>query len=76
MRRDFHSGARLGLAHDPSDAPEVYRRADEILVLDDGQVVARGDLRTLLAESPLFREVWRESLHASGETAVEAPRGR
>lgn len=49
---------------------EAYRRADEILVLDAGRVVARGDLQTLLADSPLFREVWRETQHASGATAA------
>ncbi len=54
---------------------EAYRRADEILLLDDGRVVARGDLRTLLADSPLFREVWHETLQASGEPAADEPRG-
>jgi ABC-type multidrug transport system fused ATPase/permease subunit len=49
---------------------EAYRRADEILLLDEGRVVARGDLRTLLAESALFREVWRETLHATGEPSA------
>jgi ATP-binding cassette, subfamily B, bacterial len=43
---------------------EAYRRADQILLLDQGRVAARGDLRTLLHESALFREVWRETVRA------------
>ena len=30
---------------------------------------------TLLADSPLFREVWHETLQASGEPAADEPRG-
>lgn len=33
-------------------------RADEVLVLDGGRVVARGTATELLASSPLFRELW------------------
>ncbi len=46
---------------------EAYRRADQILVMDGGRIVARGDLRTLLAESPLFHEIWSETVRASGQ---------
>lgn len=60
--RLFASGRHTCLA--VSHRLEAYRRADEILLLDDGRIAARGDLRTLLRESPLFREVWRETMHA------------
>jgi len=53
---------------------EAYRRADQILVLEGGRIAARGDLRTLLKDSPLFHEIWTETLkaHAHGEEAVES----
>jgi ABC-type multidrug transport system fused ATPase/permease subunit len=53
---------------------EAYRRADQILVLEGGRIAARGDLRTLLKDSPLFHEIWTETLkaHAHGEE-VGAP---
>ena len=44
---------------------EAYRHAHEILLLDDGRVAARGNLRELLRDSPLFREVWHETSHAA-----------
>ncbi|MFI4973412.1 MAG: ATP-binding cassette domain-containing protein [Caulobacterales bacterium] len=37
---------------------EAFRRASEIIVMDDGRVVARGTLQTLLHESSLFAEIW------------------
>jgi ATP-binding cassette subfamily B multidrug efflux pump len=36
--------------------------ADKILVLDDGQVAAAGDHRTLLATSPIYREIYASQL--------------
>lgn len=36
--------------------------ADKILVLDDGQIAAAGDHRTLLATSPLYREIYASQL--------------
>ena len=50
-------------------APEV------ILVVEGGRIAARGDLRTLLKDSPLFHEIWTETLkaHAHGEEAVALP---
>lgn len=36
--------------------------ADKILVLDDGAVAAVGDHRTLLASSPLYREIYASQL--------------
>jgi ABC-type multidrug transport system fused ATPase/permease subunit len=44
---------------------EAYRRANEIIVLDAGQVVARGSLRDLLRDSAIFREIWHEQTHAT-----------
>jgi ABC-type multidrug transport system fused ATPase/permease subunit len=54
---------------------EAYRRADQILVVEGGRIAARGDLRTLLKDSPLFHEIWTETLkaHAHGEEAVALP---
>ncbi len=36
--------------------------ADKILVLDDGQIVAEGTHRQLLAESPVYREIYNSQL--------------
>lgn len=36
--------------------------ADKILVLDDGQIAAIGDHRTLLATSPIYREIYASQL--------------
>jgi ATP-binding cassette subfamily B protein len=61
--RLFASGQHSCLA--VSHRLEAYRHATEILVLDDGRVAARGTLRELLRESPLFREIWHEGAHAA-----------
>ncbi len=61
--RLFASGQHTCLA--VSHRLEAYRRANEIIVLDGGRIGARGTLRDLLAESPLFREIWHEQAHAS-----------
>ena len=45
--------------------------ADKILVLDDGQVAAAGDHRTLLASSPIYREIYASQLEPD-----LLPRGR
>jgi ABC-type multidrug transport system fused ATPase/permease subunit len=39
---------------------EALRRAGEILVLDEGRVVARGDAAALLAGCALFQRIWGE----------------
>ncbi|HEX3917972.1 MAG TPA: ABC transporter ATP-binding protein [Caulobacteraceae bacterium] len=39
---------------------EALRRADEILVLDEGRVVARGDAAALLVGCALFQRIWGE----------------
>lgn len=36
----------------------ALQRADQILVLDEGRVVAQGSLDSLLPTSPLFRQLW------------------
>jgi ABC-type multidrug transport system fused ATPase/permease subunit len=62
--RLFQSGEHTCLA--VSHRLEAYRHAHEILLLDDGRIAARGNLRELLRDSALFREVWHETAHASG----------
>ena len=66
-RRLFESGEHTVLA--VSHRLEAYRHAHEILLLDQGQIVARGALRDLLRDSPVFREVWHETVHASAAHA-------
>jgi ATP-binding cassette subfamily B protein len=58
-RRLMARGARTCLA--VSHRREALRRADEIVVLEDGVVAARGDAESLLAKSALFRRIWGES---------------
>jgi ATP-binding cassette subfamily B protein len=41
------------------------RRADKIVVLDDGMVAAEGTHDSLLESSPIYREIW-ESQASSG----------
>ncbi len=62
-KRLFESGEQTVLA--VSHRLEAYRHAHEILLLEQGQIVARGSLRDLLRDSPIFREVWQETVHAS-----------
>jgi ATP-binding cassette subfamily B protein len=62
-QRLFESGEQTVLA--VSHRLEAYRHAHEILLLEQGQIVARGNLRDLLRDSPVFREVWHETVHAS-----------
>jgi ABC-type multidrug transport system fused ATPase/permease subunit len=41
----------------------TVRRADQILLLDGGHIVARGSHEQLLQQSPRYREVYRYQLH-------------
>ncbi|MBN2548545.1 MAG: ABC transporter ATP-binding protein [Anaerolineales bacterium] len=43
-------------------------KADKILVLDDGQIAAQGDHQSLLAASPIYREIYESQL-GGGVTA-------
>ena len=54
----FASGQRTCLA--VCHRREAFRHADQILVLDDGRVAARGDAASLRQTSALFREIWRD----------------
>jgi ABC-type multidrug transport system fused ATPase/permease subunit len=36
--------------------------ADEIAVVDEGRIVARGEHATLIEESPIYAEIWRHGL--------------
>jgi ABC-type multidrug transport system fused ATPase/permease subunit len=54
----FASGERTCLA--VSHRREAFAHATEILVLDEGRIVARGDAAALRRESTLFGEIWRE----------------
>jgi ATP-binding cassette subfamily B protein len=36
--------------------------ADQILVLDDGRIVAQGDHAKLMASSPIYREIYDSQL--------------
>ena len=63
--RLFASGERTCLA--VSHRAEAYRRADQIVVLDEGQVAAVGTLAELLESSVLFQAIWRDVEASSAE---------
>lgn len=57
----------------------VLERVDYILVLDRGEIVARGSHRELLESSPLYRQTWllqKEGSDQSGTLANEEGQGR
>jgi ATP-binding cassette subfamily B protein len=43
-----------------SHRPAVLRRADQVLVMDDGRLVARGTIEELLSSSAVMRSLWHE----------------
>ena len=57
--RFFSSGERTCLA--VSHRREAFRHADEILVMDEGRIAARGTLKSLLKDSALFRHAWEHT---------------
>lgn len=51
-----------------SHRPAALRRADQILVMDEGRVVARGTLPELLASSPEMQRLWHGELEPAEAT--------
>ena len=58
-QRLFAAGAHTCIA--VSHRREALRRADEVLVLDEGRVAARGKAEALLERSALFRRLWGQT---------------
>ncbi len=48
----------------------ALQRADQIIVLDEGRVVAQGKLEGLLATSPEFRDLWETEAEGNGNGVV------
>ena len=48
----------------------ALQRADQIVVLDEGRVVARGKLEDLLETSPEFRDLWETEAEGNGVAAA------
>ena len=46
-----------------SHRPAAFRRADQIIVLKDGEIESRGTLKELLAHSPEMQLLWKEQHH-------------
>ena len=50
----------------------ALQRADQIIVLDEGRIVATGKLAELLETSPEFRDLWETEAEGNGNgVAVE-----
>lgn len=48
----------------------ALQQADQILVLQDGNLVAQGTLNTLLTTSPAFRQLWEEASDEEPKTTA------
>lgn len=51
----------------------ALQRADQIIVLDEGRVVAAGKLVDLLETSPAFRDLWETDAEGNGEAVASIP---
>jgi ATP-binding cassette subfamily B multidrug efflux pump len=54
-----------------SHRPEVLERVDLILMMDEGEIVARGSHRELLILSESYRETWNLLQESGSEASVE-----
>lgn len=58
-----------------SHRASVLERVDQILVLDEGEIIARGTHAELMLSSPLYAEIWRlqqDEAHAVSATEDES----
>jgi len=59
-----------------SHRPEVLERVDQILLLEDGEIIARGHHRELLQSSAIYRDTWsllqRDEPQQEAETLVDS----
>jgi ATP-binding cassette subfamily B protein len=58
--RRYGSGTIVASSHRPA----LLQHADQIVLVDAGQIVAIGRLDALLATQPLMQEIWHEASHA------------
>ena len=59
---ELGAGASLGTSFVIAQRISTVLKADKILVLDDGQIVAEGTHRQLLESSPIYREIYASQL--------------
>lgn len=58
--RRYGSGTIVAVSHRPA----LLQQADQIVLVDAGQVVAIGRLDELLASQPLMQAIWHEATHS------------